>query len=110
PIRPAESGRRGKVSALRRTYGVAMTAGVAALALLLGACGSKSKGSDNTGANGGNTSAGSGSATTSAGGGGGGAANFKACMVTDTGGIDDKSFNASAWAGMQASGANVSYV
>jgi basic membrane protein A len=30
------------------------------------------------------------------------AAAYKACMVTDTGGIDDKSFNASAWAGMQA--------
>lgn len=28
-------------------------------------------------------------------------ADFKACMVTDTGGIDDKSFNASAWAGLQ---------
>ncbi len=27
---------------------------------------------------------------------------FLACMVTDTGGIDDKSFNASSWAGMQA--------
>ena len=27
---------------------------------------------------------------------------YSACMVTDTGGIDDKSFNASAWAGMQA--------
>jgi basic membrane protein A len=27
---------------------------------------------------------------------------YKACMVTDTGGIDDKSFNASAWAGIQA--------
>lgn len=26
---------------------------------------------------------------------------FKACMVTDTGGIDDRSFNASAWKGMQ---------
>jgi len=30
------------------------------------------------------------------------AATFKACMVTDTGGIDDKSFNASSWAGMEA--------
>jgi basic membrane lipoprotein Med (substrate-binding protein (PBP1-ABC) superfamily) len=43
-----------------------------------------------------------------------GNANYKACMVTDTGGIDDKSFNAAAWAGMQAaqSGgkAKVSYV
>ncbi|WP_158647750.1 BMP family ABC transporter substrate-binding protein, partial [Actinoplanes sp. ATCC 53533] len=27
---------------------------------------------------------------------------YKACMVTDTGGIDDRSFNASAWAGLQA--------
>ena len=30
------------------------------------------------------------------------AASYKACMVTDTGGIDDRSFNASAWAGLQA--------
>ena len=73
------------MSALRRTYGVAVTAGVAAMALLLGACGSKSNGSDNTGGNGGTTPAtGGGSATSSA---GGGAANFKACMVTDTGGV-----------------------
>src|ERR1700733_15149522 len=27
---------------------------------------------------------------------------FLACMVTDTGGIDDKSFNQSSWQGMQA--------
>lgn len=26
---------------------------------------------------------------------------FKACQVTDTGGVDDKSFNATAWKGMQ---------
>jgi basic membrane protein A len=42
------------------------------------------------------------------------AASYKACMVTDTGGIDDKSFNASAWKGMQdaqaAGKATVSYV
>ena len=31
-------------------------------------------------------------------------------MVTDTGGIDDKSFNASAWAGMQAAKASASNV
>ena len=30
------------------------------------------------------------------------AADFLACMVTDQGGIDDRSFNASAWAGLQA--------
>ncbi|WP_200800076.1 BMP family ABC transporter substrate-binding protein [Jatrophihabitans endophyticus] len=29
-------------------------------------------------------------------------ASFSACMVTDTGGIDDKSFNAASWSGMQA--------
>jgi basic membrane protein A and related proteins len=36
---------------------------------------------------------------------------FKACMVTDTGGINDKSFNQSSWEGMQgaasASGGNI---
>jgi basic membrane protein A len=40
----------------------------------------------------------------SASGGGGGASTtskFKACMVTDTGGIDDRSFNASSWQGVQ---------
>jgi basic membrane protein A and related proteins len=30
-----------------------------------------------------------------------GNASFSACMVTDTGGLDDRSFNASAWLGMQ---------
>jgi basic membrane protein A len=30
---------------------------------------------------------------------------FVGCMVTDTGGIDDRSFNASSWAGMQAAAA-----
>jgi basic membrane protein A len=82
-----------------------MIAGAAALALLLGACGSKSKGSSNN-PPGGNPTASGGSGSS----GSGAASNFKACMVTDTGGIDDKSFNASAWAGMQASGAKVSYV
>jgi basic membrane protein A len=43
------------------------------------------------------------------------AAQFKACMVTDTGGIDDHSFNASTWAGFQKAKAadasiNPSYV
>jgi basic membrane protein A len=39
---------------------------------------------------------------TPSGGGASTAAAYNACMVTDTGGIDDRSFNASAWAGMQA--------
>jgi basic membrane protein A and related proteins len=38
------------------------------------------------------------------------AAAYKACMVTDTGGIDDKSFNASAWAGIQAAQSQASNV
>src|SRR5579859_4183712 len=33
------------------------------------------------------------------------AAKFLGCMVTDTGGIDDRAFNASSWAGMQAAAA-----
>lgn len=31
----------------------------------------------------------------------GGGGEFSACMVTDTGGVDDKSFNASVWQGLQ---------
>ncbi len=38
------------------------------------------------------------------------AAAYRACMVTDTGGIDDRSFNASAWAGLQAAKAAQSNV
>jgi basic membrane protein A len=37
----------------------------------------------------------------SASGSGGGGEKFKACMVLDVGGVDDKSFNQSAWQGMQ---------
>ncbi len=64
-----------------------MVAGVITLGLVLGACGSKPT-----------TAAGPGSSNPSA----ATTSNFKACMVTDTGGIDDRSFNASAWQGMQA--------
>jgi basic membrane protein A and related proteins len=44
------------------------------------------------------------SSTTSA------AAGFTACMVTDTGGLDDKSFNQSSWAGFQAANAQDSSI
>ena len=40
-------------------------------------------------------------------------ANVKACLALDTGGVDDKSFNASAWAGAQQAqelGADVKYL
>ena len=65
-----------------------ITAAVAASALVaLTACGAATNGS----------SPGSGSGTT--------AGKFLGCMVTDTGGIDDKSFNASSWQGMQEAAA-----
>jgi basic membrane protein A len=48
--------------------------------------------------------------TPTAGGSASAAAAYKACMVTDTGGIDDKSFNASAWAGIQAAKAGASNI
>ncbi|MCW2539289.1 MAG: basic rane lipoprotein [Frankiales bacterium] len=90
---------------MRRIIGVnrtSLVAGSLAAVLLLAACGSK--GSDTGG-----TTGGASSGPTSA-----AAANFKACMVTDTGGIDDKSFNAAAWQGMQKAQsdgkATVSYV
>src|SRR3982074_1531905 len=35
---------------------------------------------------------------------------YKACMVTDQGGLDDKSFNASAWKGMKAAEAAASNI
>jgi basic membrane protein A and related proteins len=58
-------------------------------ALLLAACGSSSPSPSSGATSGGSTS---GAATS---------AKFLGCMVTDTGGIDDKSFNASSWQGMQ---------
>jgi basic membrane protein A len=77
--------------------------GVAALALV--ACGSKSTPASSTTS----PSGGSSSPTTSA------ATAYNACMVLDTGGVDDRSFNQSSWQGMtDASTANpnikVSYV
>lgn len=68
------------------------TLGTVALAsvMLLGACGNggKSGGTDSTG--GGSTS--------------GGDAGHSVAIVTDIGGVDDKSFNQSAWEGLQAWG------
>jgi basic membrane protein A len=61
---------------------------VSALALLAAACGSSPT-----------SPSGSGSSSPS---GSSASGKFLACMVTDTGGIDDKSFNQSSWQGMQA--------
>lgn len=65
-------------------------AAVGAVALIAAGCSSKA---DNNASE--NTSAG---ASTSAATG----AKIKACMVLDTGGVDDKSFNQSSWDGLQA--------
>jgi basic membrane protein A and related proteins len=61
---------------------VRAAAAVAAVALVVAGCGSKAKTTAPPAA----------------------APQFKACMVTDTGGIDDRSFNASAWQGVQQAG------
>jgi len=73
---------------LRISFKVVAASAVAAL--LLAACGSSSPSSPSSGATSGGSP--SGAATS---------AKFLGCMVTDTGGIDDKSFNASSWQGMQ---------
>ncbi len=72
---------------MRRT--IPAIAAFGALALLAAACGSNTSGPS-----------GSSSASSSA-----KVASFKGCMVTDTGGIDDRSFNASSWQGMQQAAA-----
>jgi basic membrane protein A and related proteins len=64
---------------------------VSAIALLAAACGSSPSTSSGS-----SPSSGTSSPT---------ASKFLACMVTDTGGIDDKSFNQSSWEGMQAAAA-----
>jgi basic membrane protein A and related proteins len=69
---------------VRQAFRVA--AALAAVALLAAGCAKPSS-----------SSSGSGSGT--------GTAKFTGCMVTDTGGINDKSFNQSSWAGMQAAAA-----
>ena len=60
--------------------------------LVIAACGSSHSSASSS------SSSSSSTATTSAAAG----AKFLGCMVTDTGGINDRSFNASSWAGMQA--------
>jgi len=65
--------------------------------LVVAACGSSSSSAP--------SSSGSGGATTSSSTASASGSSYLACMVTDTGGIDDKSFNASAWQGMQEASA-----
>jgi basic membrane protein A len=83
----------------------AVIAGVAAVTLALSACGSKSNGGGNTSpapTAGGDTSSSSAPNTSSSSSGSGSTGKLTACMVLDTGGVNDKSFNESSYAGMTA--------
>jgi basic membrane protein A len=62
--------------------------------VIIAACGSSTSSAP--------SGSGSSSPAASSGSGAAAAAKFTGCMVSDTGGIDDRSFNAAAWAGMQA--------
>jgi basic membrane protein A len=73
------------------------TAALAVSAMVtIAACGSSHSSAGSSGSAGPTSSSTSSAATT---------AKYLGCMVTDTGGIDDRSFNASSWAGMQAAAA-----
>jgi basic membrane protein A len=68
--------------------------------LVIAACGSSTSSAPSAGSTGSSSSAAAGSGSSAA-----TTGKFLGCMVTDTGGINDRSFNASSWAGMQAAAA-----
>jgi basic membrane protein A len=71
---------------VRVSMRAAVASGAIAIALLAAACGSSPSGGSSSGS-------------------GTSASKFLGCMVTDTGGIDDKSFNQSSWQAMQEAAA-----
>ena len=93
--------------ARRLSRGFKVAGVVAALALAVSACGSGSSNAGGSGSSG--TAASTGSSGASGGSGSSGASGssgstsgkFLACEVTDTGGINDRSFNASAYQGLK---------
>jgi basic membrane protein A len=89
---------------------VATVAAAGAATLLIAACGSSSStatSSTTTSAPAASASSAASAATSAAASGAasGSTTSFLGCMVTDTGGINDKSFNQSAWQGMQEAAA-----
>jgi basic membrane protein A len=96
----------GSLRAVRRRARLAGVAALAAVAVAAAGCGSSGSTSSPTTASGAATTVPSPSGTTApssgttAAPGGSTAGKFLACMVTDTGGIDDRSFNASAYQGL----------
>ena len=85
---------------MRTTNMTRIAATAAVVALAAAGCGSKSTASSSSSSSSSSSTSASSSSSSSSGGSASNAS-FLACMVTDTGGIDDRSFNASAWAGMQ---------
>src|SRR5580693_5268659 len=80
-----------------------MTAAAAGVtALLLAACGSSTSSVSSTPAASASSSSSAAASSTAS---GSTTGSFTGCMVTDTGGINDKSFNQSAWQGMQEAAA-----
>jgi basic membrane protein A len=75
----------------------ATTALAVSATLLIAACGSSHSSASSNGASSSASSTSTSSASTTG--------KFLGCMVTDTGGIDDRSFNASSWQGMQEAAA-----
>ncbi len=73
-------------------------AAISATSLLLAACGTSSSSAPSSSTSSPSSSAASTSSAAAAG-------KFLGCLVTDTGGINDKSFNQSAWQGMQEAAA-----
>jgi basic membrane protein A and related proteins len=63
--------------------------------LVVAACGSSTSSASSSTSSSASASAGSGSSAATTG-------KFTGCMVSDTGGVDDRSFNEGSWAGMQA--------
>jgi basic membrane protein A and related proteins len=80
-------------------------AAAAAASLVIAACGSSSSSAPATATTSNTAAASSAPAAPSSTGSTAAAASFLGCMVTDTGGINDKSFNQSAWQGMQEAAA-----
>jgi basic membrane protein A len=81
---------------------LAATIAAGAAILLIAACGSSTSSVSSAGTPASSTSSSPAAASTAT---GSATGSFLGCMVTDTGGINDKSFNQSAWQGMQEAAA-----
>ncbi len=93
---------------MKHTSLAAALVAAATATLLVAACGSSSSGlssSSSAPAASASSAPAAASSAAASGGAGGASGSFLGCMVTDTGGINDKSFNQSAWEGMQQAAA-----